>query len=130
MDLTLSRDEAVVAEGDTLLLPLRLPWYRSLPLSALEELVVIVDGRPFTGDQVVVSVNGLDRPFPYLRAISDDFWFVQDTAWARVHAQAADDSVRLHVEAAWRIPYLMTGRDTAVVRRIAQDATRRVERSA
>ncbi len=126
-ELALSRDEPVRADHDTLLIPLRLPWYRSLPLSAVEHLAITIDDQTFADDQLSLVVGGVEHAFEALRQAHDTYWFVQDTAWARVAATPAQGDVHLHVESAVRIPYLMVGPDKAVVRHIVEDSTRPVE---
>jgi len=122
-NLVLSPDEAVtVADGSTLV-PLRLPWYRSLPLSAVEHLTIRVDGESFADGDLSLTLNAAERPFGELAAQSYEFWFVQDTAWVRVPATPVGPSVELGVELALRIPYLMIGPDRALVRHVAEDGT-------
>ncbi len=125
-ELALSRDEPVRADQGTLLIPLRLPWYRSLPLSAVEHLSITVDDQTFADDQLSLVVGEVEHRFDDVRNAHDRFWFVQDTAWARVPTNPSRNEVHLHVESAVRIPYLMVGPDTAVVRHIVEDATRPV----
>lgn len=121
--------EAVAApEGSgSSLVPLRLPWYRSLPLSALEHLVIGVDGTTYADGDLSLITGGVERSFAELKDSSYEFWFVQDTAWARVPVTPTAREVALHVEFDLRIPYLMIGPDRALVRHVVEDGILTVE---
>lgn len=125
--IVLSRDEATRIDQGALLVPLRVPWYRSLPLSSLEHLAITVDGKVFADDELSLSVGGNERPFAVLKDHSYEFWFVQDTAWARVPALPARDTVLVRVEASFRIPYILIGPHQAMVRQVSSEGARHVE---
>ena len=113
----LSNEPVAVAEG-TSLVPLRVPWYRSLPLSALEHLKISLDGDSYADDEITLVTGGVEHPFAELKDLSYDFWYIQDTAWARVPATPSAQTVALLVEVDLRIPYLMIGPDRALVRHV------------
>jgi len=102
----------------------RVPWYRSLPLSCLEALEVSVDGQPVDG--VTLQVNGHSYTPSEWVTKADEFWFVQDTAFVPVPAAGLGDQAQVAVRAAWRIPYLILG-DRAMVRTVTDSLALPVE---
>jgi hypothetical protein len=62
---------------------LRLPWYRTLPLSTVDVDIVEVDGRSVEADRLSLEVEGERWPVSELRHQTDTWWFVLDTA--RLH---------------------------------------------
>ncbi len=126
-NVVLSRDEVTRVDQGALLVPLRVPWYRSLPLSSLEHLAITVDGQTFADDQLSLDVGGTERPFAALKDNSYEFWFVQDTAWARVPVLPVRDTVLVRVEAFFRIPYILLAPHRAMVRQVSSEGACRVE---
>lgn len=59
---------------------LRLPWYRSLPVSTVEVDAVKVDGETVPLEQVTFSVDGDTWPVDELKHRTDRSWDVVDTA--------------------------------------------------
>ena len=59
-------------------LAIRLPWYRSLPMSTIEPAELRVNGRPIDLDAVRIRINGKTIPNSELRERTDEFWFVLD----------------------------------------------------
>ncbi|MDP4332019.1 DUF6379 domain-containing protein [Curtobacterium sp. A7_M15] len=66
------------ADGAKLLL--HLPWYRSLWLSVVDEIVVTFDGQELTQDQLTFRLNGRSYRVAELREQVDTLWFLQDVA--------------------------------------------------
>ena len=71
-------EDALTATKTGFDLAIRLPWYRSLPLSVIEPAELRVNGQPVDLEQVKVRVN--DRTFANteLPERADQFWFVLD----------------------------------------------------
>jgi hypothetical protein len=65
-------------------LQLRLPWYRSLPLSCIEQLTVAIDGDELPQDRLAVVVNGDSHPLTDVAELHEVWWFVLDTIDLRV----------------------------------------------
>lgn len=63
---------------------IRLPWYRSLPISVIEVPVVSVDGTTVAPADVRFEVNGHAYRLDELSAHYQEFWFVLDTAVLRL----------------------------------------------
>ena len=127
-NVVISRDERPQLRGGDLLIPLRVPWYRSLPYSSLEHLVITVDGTQFSDDDVVLEIGDDVVPFARLAEVSDRFWFVQDTGWARVPwTLDGPSTIDVRVVADFRIPYILMAPTQAIVRHVVQDEKLTIE---
>jgi len=74
-------DDGLSAVEGGLLLDIRLPWYRSLPLSALDFGPISVDGQPIDHQAVAIRLNGQERPLNSLAGRWQEYWFVLDSAY-------------------------------------------------
>lgn len=89
-------------------LQIRLPWYRSLPFSCIEELEVNVDGIRSKANDVYLYICGQLHSMNEVSKLHDVFWFVLDTVDVcfcmpqSLGAGAHDVSIRLTM----RIPYV------------------------
>ncbi len=77
-------DDSLSAAQDALELDVRLPWYRSLPLSALDFGALSIDGIAVDHREVIVSLNGQERPLSDLAGLWREYWFVLDSAFLRI----------------------------------------------
>jgi hypothetical protein len=89
---------------------IRIPWYRSLPLSCVEGLDVTVDGAPIAATDVRIAFNGATYALDELPPLHDDWWQMTDPA--RVTVPRADgalptESHDVDVTLALRIPYIV-----------------------
>jgi len=69
-----------------LLLDVRLPWYRALPLSVVEVAGVTIDGAPVPPERISFELNGRRFRLAELRELVDEWWFVLDSAFLHVEA--------------------------------------------
>ena len=68
----------------------RLPWYRSLPVSVVEIFGLSLDGKPVPADDIRFEINGKSFALAELAEQSHEVWFVLDSAVLRVpNAQIA-----------------------------------------
>ena len=61
-------------------LSIRLPWYRSLPLSTVDVDAVNIDGKPIAASTMRFALQGEQWPVASLRRLTEKFWFVTDSA--------------------------------------------------
>jgi hypothetical protein len=61
-------------------LDIRLPWYRSLPLSVVMPSELLVDGQHVPLDGAAIEHEGQRYPLTELPQQVDAWWFVQDSA--------------------------------------------------
>ena len=65
-------------------LDIRVPWYRSLPLSTISVADLKVDGEPIPAEAIHFQVNGKSFPLDQLRQHPEEWWFVLDSAFLEV----------------------------------------------
>ena len=62
----------------------RLPWYRSMPLSVVEVAALSVAGQPVAPASIAFELNGKSFALAQLAEQVGEFWFVLDDAVLRV----------------------------------------------
>lgn len=73
-------------DGDQrLLLPLRLPWYRQLPLSCIKQVSLTIDEDRIDPGDIRVSVGDGFHTLDEAKALDMTWWFQLDTAKFAVH---------------------------------------------
>lgn len=105
MALPLLLDDALVATDSGFALPVSLPWIRSMPLAAVTELAVQVDGSP-----VPVMVR-LDERQVEPDALQDEqgWWFIQDRLELRGERMLSPGAHDISVSFVLVVPYLQAG---------------------
>jgi hypothetical protein len=98
-------------------LAVRLPWYRSLPISCLESVEVSIAGVPVSVR--AVAVPGFGDPVGQA-ASSEAVWDLRDPLHVTLDASARPgDVVPLAVDLAVRIPYIQQAPGVPLVQRAA-----------
>jgi hypothetical protein len=77
---TLLVDGGIRAERSGLTVGIRLPWYRSLPLSVVEVAQLTIDGRKIAPEAIGIEINGATHPSTGLADLTGDVWYVLDDA--------------------------------------------------
>lgn len=77
-------DEGLRVSADGVRLAVRLPWYRSLPLSTIEIESLSIGGAPVDLETVRFELDGATSSLAELKEQTDRFWFVLDCAWLLV----------------------------------------------
>ncbi|AEQ51286.1 C-glycoside deglycosidase beta subunit domain-containing protein [Pelagibacterium halotolerans] len=87
---------------------IRLPWYRSLPLSVVELDALRLNGKSVPAESIAIEVDGTPYPVTDLGHLTDKNWFVADTATLVVQDMPIDADTEHDVEAVLSIypPYL------------------------
>jgi hypothetical protein len=83
-------DDSLSATEGALELDVRLPWYRSLPLSALDFGPIAIDGDAVDPGAVTVRLNGKERPLSDLAGLWQEYWWVLDSAYLRIPVAGAE----------------------------------------
>jgi hypothetical protein len=76
----------------------RLPWYRSLPLSVIEVFSLRIDGRSVAPETIRIEINGKQLPANQLGELVDEWWFVLDDAILHVHVPDLPSAPKHRVE--------------------------------
>ncbi len=77
-------DQSLRAGAGTLTIAIRLPWYRTLPLSTVRVAQLRIDGEDVPGDRIEFEINGHRRPLLQCEDLIDEQWFVLDDATLHV----------------------------------------------
>jgi len=105
-------------------LEIRLPWYRSLPMSCIERLEFTVDGVTVPAAHTVLVSDGIPYAAEKLAQLCDTQWFVLDTKQARLTLDGpltpGEHDVSLLMSL--RIPYRDTNYGVAVDEKYVQFA--------
>jgi hypothetical protein len=120
LEANVLRDDAVRATPNGYEVDVHLAWYRSLPLSCVENVEVTLAGRTVPREDVRVRYGGRELTLDDLTGLVDDWWFVQDPLTVVVPDEAPRDpgtESDVVVELATRIPYIIIGPDMALVQR-------------
>lgn len=100
--------DSLRAVGDSVTLGLRLPWYRTLPLSTIEIDAVKIDGRPFDRAHMQFALNGRQWPVDAMKNLTSEGWFVTDTATLNIEGLKLAKGSTHHIEVTVSIypPYI------------------------
>jgi hypothetical protein len=112
MLVKLIEDNSLRATQDGYQVEIRLEWYRTLPLSSVEQVQLMLDGQPVPPEAIRFGINGHEYRLDELPGRADEDWFVLDPALLRVHDPgkvAGGESHTLEAEVAFRVPYIPIG---------------------
>jgi hypothetical protein len=104
-------DEAILQHSGTdatrAVLPIRLPWYRSLQLSTIDGIELAVDGEAVSPDNVSINFGGTKYSLAEATQLSDAWWFVLDTLQTEIQVPASVEpgDHRVDLTLSLRIPY-------------------------
>lgn len=82
-DVLIANPGSRVVDGG-LCLDVRIPWYRSLPLSVVMPSELTVDGRAVSLERAEVELEGRRYTLAELPDRTDAWWFVQDSVLLHV----------------------------------------------
>jgi hypothetical protein len=101
-----------IAGAPALLVAVRLPSYRSLPLSCLDAVTLRIDGAEVAADRIEFLLDGHVHRLDALAGLPHLWWFVLDLAQLRVRLTepAAASAVHLEAELVTVEPYISNGR--------------------
>ena len=75
---SLFSDKDVTRRDDAIAVAVQLPWYRSLWLSAVDDVAASVNGVPVPKDDLRFELNGTSYRIQELPEQWDTLWFVAD----------------------------------------------------
>ncbi|VXC24250.1 conserved hypothetical protein [Arthrobacter sp. 9AX] len=102
----------LVATNDRVSVSVRMPWYRSLPLSSLTGIALSIDGVDVPRESITwKTTDGGSYLLDELAPRHDKWWFVLDSA--RIEGDLPDlphgTEYEVHVHIGLHIPYLPVG---------------------
>ena len=90
----------------------RLNWYRSLPLSCIENIRLSVDSEDIAPEDISFGINTHSYPLKDMADLSGETWYVQDSAVLQVKESgkvASGETHTIEAEITLRAPYIMVG---------------------
>ena len=119
-------EDAVTSAGNDLQVAIRIPWYRSLPLTSVRGLEVTVDGTTYDSADLRLRIEGVDYALADLAQRWDTVWFIQDAGVVTVPGAGRPAGEQVDVEVAIELgfPYIIIkGRGPLIRRTVAQRTT-------
>lgn len=119
LEASVLRDDAVRRTPEGYEVAVHLAWYRSLPLSCVEDLGVTVAGRKASREDIRVLRDGRSLRLDDLADLVDEEWFVQDPLTVVVPDKspvAQGSEAEVEVTMATRVPYILIGPQKALVK--------------
>ncbi|MDH2444864.1 hypothetical protein QDR37_12985 [Amnibacterium sp. CER49] len=114
---------AVLRAGSVNRLPVGLPWYRSLPLSAVRDVELLLDGTAVPGLRLRLERGAVE--VAALGAMRDTTWFLQDRQVLEWGAPVESAAVGVVLRIRLQLPNLL-GPDGAPVQ-VLQEVRGRVD---
>ncbi len=105
-------DDSLRATPSGFQVKVRFKWYRSLPLSCLENLELSIDGEPVDRDRIRLAINEHSYQLDEMAELVEEYWFVLDAATLQVELPGRIEpgqSYRVDVSFGMRAPYIRTG---------------------
>ena len=106
---TLFQDHDVRPHADGIAISVQLPWYRSLWLSAVDDVAVKIDGRQIPPESLRWELGGASYKVDELPEQSETLWFIQDRADIIVpldEKPKPGDSLRIELTLELRLLYM------------------------
>lgn len=105
---TVLTSESLLRRPDGLGIALTVPWYRSLWLSSVSEIAVVIDGVAVPRDDLRVELAGRNYRVDELAGQWDVLWFIQDRLVVVVPGKPPAEGQQVDVEVTvdLRLPYM------------------------
>jgi len=85
-------DQPLRAGADMLAITIRLPWYRSLPISTVRVAELKVDGKDALREHIELEVNGQRRALDACAELINEQWYVLDDGTLHVKVPGLADA--------------------------------------
>jgi hypothetical protein len=118
---SLFHPEDVKRRPDGIAVSVQLPWYRSLWLSAVDDVEMSIDGVPVPKDRITFELQGRSYRVEELPEQSETLWFVADRPDVVAHLDevpAPGESVTVEVVLTMRLLYMQIAPQRYVTNRV------------
>jgi hypothetical protein len=108
-------------DGSGIAVSVQLPWYRSLWLSAVDDVEVTVNGAPVPKDRLRFELNGRSYRIEELPEQSETLWFVADRPDVVAHLDevpAPGEAITVEVVLTMRLLYMQIAPQRYVTNRV------------
>lgn len=101
-------DGGLKAGDSGVAIEIRLPWYRSLPLSTVEIGEVLLDGKPVDRNSMTFELNGKTLRLDQLPELYDEWWYVLDSGFIHIANRKVERGSQheIQVSVGLRPPYI------------------------
>lgn len=106
---TVLSDDSLIRRPEGLGIALTVPWYRSLWLSSVSDIAVLVEGRPIPREDLRVELGQQTFTVDELADQWDTLWFIQDRLVVVVpldEPPSEGEEVDVEVTVDLRLPYM------------------------
>ena len=80
------REDSLIVDGNAMLLDVGLPWFRSVPLSCVNGLIVTIGEHRFSAHELQIQVNGQFISVDKLPELDLGEWYLQDRKQIKIPA--------------------------------------------
>lgn len=105
---TILTENGLHATRDALVIDVRLPWYRALPLSVVDIPTLCINGNEISRERMVLEVGGREYRLDELPSREEAYWFVTDSGFLKIPGLAvdADHEHEVDLTIALKLPYI------------------------
>jgi hypothetical protein len=108
-DDTILTDDSLSRRPEGVAIALKVPWYRSLWLSSVSDVLVVVEGREIPRDELRAELGERSYRIEELQEQWDVLWFLQDRLQIVIPLDPPPDAgeeVQVEVTLDLRLPYM------------------------
>lgn len=116
-----AKDVRRLPDGSGIAVSVQLPWYRSLWLSAVDDVEASVNGTPVPKDRLRFELNGTSYRIEELPEQSETLWFVADRPDVVIHLDevpAPGEKLTVEVVLVMRLLYMQIAPQRYVTNRV------------
>jgi len=107
----IERSELKVRDGKVSV-PVRMPWYRALPMSSVEDMEIQLDGKTVEPESITWTVEGRTYSRKELAESWQNWWFPTDTAYMTGNLPTdykPGETAQVTIRLGLYIPYINAG---------------------
>lgn len=106
---TILNQQSLTATGNGLSLALTVPWYRSLWVSSISTISVVLDGVEIPQEKMSFRINSKTFTLDEVPNQWEELWFMQDRAYLEIDLGSpgqvgSEHNIVFHIEL--RLPYM------------------------
>lgn len=101
-------ENGLQATEDGLVIDVRLPWYRAMPLSVVDIPALRIDGMEIPRERLRLEVGGREFPLDALPSHEETYWFVTDSAFLKISGlkTSAGSEHDVDLTVSLKLPYI------------------------
>lgn len=128
LEANVIRNDAVRSTAAGYEVDVHIAWYRSLPMSCIENVDITLNKQRYARDKLSVLHGGKKLSIDELAELTDKWWFVLDPITILIETAEplkVGEKTDLAISLATRIPYIIIGPNMPLVQRtdVAKEVT-------